>query len=185
MGISWPVAWGKPSKPPVRKTVKMPLVPNSSNQLLVAATINEKTSAKFMFDTGCPFTLISASLAAKLQVQPDPAYPGLTWAINGYPGAFITRLARLEMGNLKFDGPQAAVGDDRMFKFDSEHDIGSDGFFGMRELRALKMAVAVYPRAANLTFFYPGDLQAAECKAAGFGPHALEVPLVWEEKSGA
>jgi clan AA aspartic protease (TIGR02281 family) len=80
--------------------------------MMVQATLNEKTAANFIVDTGASYTTISQAVARQLDIDLEKDYPILHFqTANGVIQAPLVSLQSIEVGGLKLKDISVAVHD--------------------------------------------------------------------------
>ncbi|MBI2998965.1 MAG: TIGR02281 family clan AA aspartic protease [Deltaproteobacteria bacterium] len=80
--------------------------------VVVQATLNEKTEAKFVVDTGASYTMISHATAKELEIDLGQKFPTLSFqTANGVVQAPLIKLDSIEVGGLQVRNLTAAVHD--------------------------------------------------------------------------
>jgi clan AA aspartic protease (TIGR02281 family) len=80
--------------------------------VIVEATLNKKTAAKFVVDTGASYTLISNALARELSIEIAPTAKSLPFqTANGLISAPVTNLDSITVGGMEIRDLPAAVHD--------------------------------------------------------------------------
>ncbi|HXG52977.1 MAG TPA: TIGR02281 family clan AA aspartic protease [candidate division Zixibacteria bacterium] len=80
--------------------------------VIVEATLNRKTAARFVVDTGASYTFISAATAKALDLQVDPDARTVPFqTANGVIQAPLARLDSISVGGMEVENLTAAVHD--------------------------------------------------------------------------
>ena len=103
--------------------------------IIVEATINARTTADFVVDTGAAYTLISRAKARELDINLDGSLPNISLqTANGIITAPLVSLDSIEIGGLQVKNLTAAV-----------HDVFSDpeisGLLGLDFLTHFRMDI--------------------------------------------
>ena len=96
--------------------------------IIVEATLNKKTAAKFVVDTGASYTVISSATAKELSIDTDQNTQPVTFqTANGLIQAPLVSLQSITVGGMEINNLTAAV-----------HDVVPDGkVFGLLGLNFL------------------------------------------------
>ena len=96
--------------------------------IIVEATLNKKTAAKFVVDTGASYTVISSATAKELSIDTDQNTQPVTFqTANGMIQAPLVSLQSITVGGMEINNLTAAV-----------HDVVPDGkVFGLLGLNFL------------------------------------------------
>jgi clan AA aspartic protease (TIGR02281 family) len=96
--------------------------------IIVEATLNKKTAAKFIVDTGASYTVISSATAKELSIDTDQNTQPVTFqTANGLIQAPLVSLQSITVGGMEINNLTAAV-----------HDVIPDGkVFGLLGLNFL------------------------------------------------
>lgn len=125
----------EPVKPPEPDKASVPLQ-KKGPIAIVQATLNNRTSASLIVDTGASFTLISRAVAKELQIDVDgknlPTLPFQT--ANGVISAPMVTLESIEVGGMQVKNLTAAV-------YDSFPDSSVSGLLGLNFLSHFRMDI--------------------------------------------
>lgn len=100
--------------PPAASPLTVTSVPyqKRGELMTVQATLNEKTAANFIVDTGASYTTISQATARQLDIDLEKDYPILHFqTANGVIQAPLVSLQSIEVGGLKLKDISVAVHD--------------------------------------------------------------------------
>ncbi|HWP59703.1 MAG TPA: TIGR02281 family clan AA aspartic protease [Candidatus Acidoferrales bacterium] len=127
----------EPEKPPPSTRAQKATVPiqTRGQVVIVSATVNQKTKASFVVDTGASYTTISRATAHALDIQLDGKQPvAALQTANGVVEAPLVALESVDVGGLEVRGVTAAV-----------HDIFPDatiaGLLGLNFLSQFRMDI--------------------------------------------
>ena len=118
------------NQPPPASSLTKASVPfeKQGQVIIVEATLNKKTAAKFVVDTGASYTVISSATAKELSIDTDQNTQPVTFqTANGLIQARLVSLQSITVGGMEINNLTAAV-----------HDVVPDGkVFGLLGLNFL------------------------------------------------
>jgi len=118
------------NQPPPASSLTKASVPfeKQGQVIIVEATLNKKTAAKFVVDTGASYTVISSATAKELSIDTDQNTQPVTFqTANGLIQAPLVSLQSITVGAMEINNLTAAV-----------HDVVPDGkVFGLLGLNFL------------------------------------------------
>jgi clan AA aspartic protease (TIGR02281 family) len=132
-----------PEKPPVLAKASIP-IEKHGQVVVIEATLNGKTSARFVVDTGASYTMISNAVAKELNIdvsQNQRTMPFQT--ANGLIQAPLTRLDSVTVGGMEIKNLTAAV-------HDAVPDANVSGLLGLNFLSNFKMDIDTQKGVLNL-----------------------------------
>jgi clan AA aspartic protease (TIGR02281 family) len=132
-----------PEKPPVLAKASIPMEKHGQ-VVVIAATLNGKTSAKFVVDTGASYTMISSAVAKELNIdfsQNQRTMPFQT--ANGLIQAPLTTLDSVIVGGMEIKNLTAAV-------HDAVPDPNVSGLLGLNFLSNFRMDIDTQKGRLNL-----------------------------------
>ena len=124
-GIESPKNQPPPASSPTKASVPFE---KQGQVIIVEATLNKKTAAKFVVDTGASYTVISSATAKELSIDTDQNTQPVTFqTANGMIQAPLVSLQSITVGGMEINNLAAAV-----------HDVVPDGeVFGLLGLNFL------------------------------------------------
>jgi len=124
-GIESPKNQPPPASSPTKASVPFE---KQGQVIIVEATLNKKTAAKFVVDTGASYTVISSATAKELSIDTDQNTQPVTFqTANGMIQAPLVSLQSITVGGMEINNLTAAV-----------HDVVPDGkVFGLLGLNFL------------------------------------------------
>ncbi|HZD41910.1 MAG TPA: TIGR02281 family clan AA aspartic protease [Terriglobales bacterium] len=100
---------GRASALPTRASVP---IEKHGQVMVIQATINHKTQAKFVVDTGASFTMISSATAKELAIDGAPSQQTMPFqTANGVIQAPLTKLESVMVGGMEIKNVTAAIHD--------------------------------------------------------------------------
>ena len=131
------------NEPPRRQPPPAPVAPNKASipfekqgqVVVVEATLNKKTAAKFVVDTGASYTMISSAIAKELAIETEQNRQTAPFqTANGIIQAPLVSLESISVGGMEIRNLTAAV-----------HDVLSDpriaGLLGLNFLSNFRMDI--------------------------------------------
>lgn len=148
-------------------------------QALVQVMLNGTTPATFLVDTGSAVSVISQSLAKKLDLALVPAVDDRGRSVlynSATEQSKMATLPKISIGGLTFNNRLMLVAEQKAFML--RYGLSYDGVIGMSLLRY--EAVLLDARRHTLTFYYPGALEPSMLTKLEFTtPYTM--PLVDDE----
>jgi len=105
------VRLNEPRRSPVPTKASVP-IEKHGQVVVVEATLNNKTSAKFVVDTGASYTMISAATAKELAIDTNQSQRTMPFqTANGVIQAPLTSLESITVGGMEIKNVTAAIHD--------------------------------------------------------------------------
>jgi clan AA aspartic protease (TIGR02281 family) len=132
-----------PERPPVLAKASIP-IEKHGQVVVIEATLNGKTSAKFVVDTGASYTMISSAVAKELNINLSENQRTMPFqTANGLIQAPLTKLDSVAVGGMEIKNLTAAV-------HDAVPDPNVSGLLGLNFLSNFKMDIDTQKGRLNL-----------------------------------